>query len=172
MYRALTYTLYADLLKGLLFFHSTSYADAPQKRLDRQKLIGFIKRNGTKPFLRAFFKQLFLPDFAKENPEIVATMKQRAERYAPAVLVSATQAMLLRPDRSTVLATLGCPVAFIIGEQDTFVPYQKNLTECYLASTNSVHLLENVGHAGMWEADKETLEIVKNFARFCVNLIC
>ena len=158
---------YGDLLNGLVFFHSTSYADSVEKRADREKLIGFIGRYGTKPFLKAFFKKLLLPDFVKRKPTVLADLKKRAARYAPNVLTTATRAMQLRPDRSVVLATLACPVAFIIGKQDVFVPYEQNLRECYLAKVGSVHLLEEVGHAGMFEASEETLGIVMDFVRFC-----
>ncbi len=159
--------LYPEMLRGLILFHSTTYADDEEKHKKRTATIKSFEKYGTKPYLTGFFPALFTQSFAQQNPEVVAAVKVRANRLTPQALIAATNAMMYRPDRSEVLQTIACPVSFIIGKQDAFVPYQQNLKECYLAPRAHLSLLADVGHAGMFEAPEKTLAIVTDFVRYC-----
>ena len=54
---------YPDKIKALGLFHSTSYADSPEKKEARDKNIRFIKNNGTVPYLNQAIPSLFSENF-------------------------------------------------------------------------------------------------------------
>ena len=80
---------------------------------------------------------------------------------------NALTAMKNRPDRSDVLRNSKVPVLFIIGEKDQAIPHEYSMEQTHLAETASIHILPKVAHMGMFEAEKPTQLIIRQFADFC-----
>jgi pimeloyl-ACP methyl ester carboxylesterase len=74
-----------------------------------------------------------------------------------------------RPDRSDVLRQIPCPVLFIIGKLDGAIPWENSMAQTHLPAVADIHILEKVGHMGMFEATKQTQGIVRQFVQFCQN---
>ena len=72
-----------------------------------------------------------------------------------------------RPDRSAVLAAAKCPVLFIIGKKDAAVPADQSLEQTHLPNVSAIHILDKVGHMGMFEATKHTQLYLRKFIAFC-----
>ncbi|HRI28854.1 MAG TPA: alpha/beta fold hydrolase [Chitinophagales bacterium] len=159
-----------DALLGIMLFHSTAFADDETKRAGREAAINSIQQYGARPFLTHFFEALFTPRFALQQPDMVQAMKQRAAQLLPQTLTDVLQAMKQRPDYTHQLADFNFPVGFIAGAADTFVPWQKTLAECHLPKVSSLHILPDVGHAGMLEQPLQTLGMVKAFTDLCFLL--
>ncbi len=60
---------YPDKLSGLGLFHSSSYADSPEKKESRDKNILFIQKNGAALFVEQAIPGLFSDEFKSEHPE-------------------------------------------------------------------------------------------------------
>ncbi len=159
-----------DATSGLMLFHSTAMADCEKKRLDRQAAIDSIEQYGTRPFLTGFFRNLFTEEYALRSPKTVEKLKQRVESLPSKGLTNAISAMMHRTDKTALLSQLNCPIGFIAGDKDSFVPLEKTLVECYLPKMSEIHVLPNVGHAGMFERSVETMEMVDDFTRFCYEV--
>lgn len=159
-----------EALLGIMLFHSTAFADDETKRANREAAITSIQQYGTRPFLTNFFEALFTPRFARQQPDVVQAMKNRATQLLPQTLADALQAMKQRPDYTPKLADFTFPVGFIAGAADTFVPLHKTLTECHLPKVSAVHILPDVGHIGMLEQPLQTLGMVKAFTDLCFLL--
>ena len=155
---------------GLMLFHSTAMADCEKKRQDRQAAIDSIEQYGSRPFLTGFFKNMFTEEFALKSPNTVERLKHRAEGLPSKGLTNALSAMMHRVDRTALLSQLNCPIGFIAGEKDTFVPLKNTLGECFLPQMSKIHILPNVGHTGMFERSIESLEMVKDFTQFCYEV--
>ncbi len=145
-------------------------ADSEKKRQDRQAAIDSIEQYGSRPFLTGFFKNLFTEEFALNSPKTVEKLKHRVESLPSKGLTNALKAMMHRTDRTGLLSQLSCPVGFIAGDMDSFVPLEKTLSECYLPEISEIHVLPNVGHAGMFERSFETMGIVDEFTKFCYDV--
>ena len=60
-----------------------------------------------------------------------------------------------------------CPVLFIVGKDDEVIPFDKSMEQTALPDIAHIHVLEGVGHMGMFEATKDTRKIIKQFVKFC-----
>ncbi|MCB0634588.1 MAG: alpha/beta hydrolase [Saprospiraceae bacterium] len=158
---------YPELLSGLGLFHSQAREDSDEKKAARQKSVDFILRQGSALYVKQTIPSLFAPKFINSNTFLIEKLTFRASRYEPAGIVTALIGMKDRPDRSEVLRQIKCPVLFIIGKLDTLIPEESSLEQTHLPKVADIHILDKVGHMGMFEAVKQTQSIVRQFANFC-----
>lgn len=159
--------LFPEELLGLGLFHSHPYEDSEEKRATRLKSVEFIKRQGHVLFVKQLLPKLFTPSFASSNAFLLEKLIYRASKFPSEGIMAAQLAMAHRPNQAETLKRIGVPVLFIVGKEDTTVPGDKSLQQTHLPDTASIHLLERVGHMGMFEARKQTQRIVRQFAAFC-----
>jgi pimeloyl-ACP methyl ester carboxylesterase len=154
---------YPGLLNAFGLFHSTAYADDDAKKEIRRKGIEFIKSNGAAAFLKTTTPNLFSEKTKKENPELVEKLMEQSKGFSSESLIQYYEAMIQRPERTSVLKSFDQPILFIMGKHDTAVPLQSSLEQCYLPSVSYIHILQNSGHMGMWEEKDKASEYLLNF---------
>lgn len=154
---------YPGFLNSFGLFHSSAYADDEAKIATRKKGIDFIKKNGAKAFLKTSIANLFSEQTKKEHLELISQLFDIAKNITPTALIQYYEAMILRPDRTSVLQSFTKPVLFIIGKHDTAVPLETSLQQCYLPAISSVHILQHSGHMGMWEEEKLSTSYLEKF---------
>jgi len=150
---------YPELLSGLGLFHSTAFADDEEKKQTRRKAIDFIKANGAYAFLKTSAPNLFA---GKQHLKEMEDMIEEGRKYNPGALIQYYNAMINRPDRTSVLKSINKPVLFIIGEKDPVIPLQASLQQCHMPATAHVHILDT-GHMGMIEESTKSQLIVNSF---------
>ena len=160
---------YESSLNGLGIFHSFPYADSEEKKAGRVKSIEFIKKNSHFHYVKQLFPNLFPSAFLSSNNFLVNKMIHRASSFPQAGIIGGLKLMMNRPDNSDVLKKINCPVLFIIGKDDEVVPFDKSMEQTALPDVAHIHVLEGVGHMGMFEATKETRKIIKQFVKFCYD---
>ena len=158
---------YASALSGILFFHSTAYADPPEKRQQRKDVIRFLENNGSKTFIDNFLQKLLIDEFRQQHSETLNVLKKRALTYPLEAWTTATRAMMQRPDRTAVLTKLTCPVGYLMGKRDAFINYRQSLAECHLARIGFMRIFSEAGHAAMFEAPNKAEAAVREFANYC-----
>lgn len=142
---------YPELLNSFGLFHSSAFADSEEKVSMRKKGIEFIRKNGTEAFVKTSVPNLFSEETKKEKPELITQLLDIAKTISPGALIQYYEAMIARPDTTSVLNTFTKPVLFIAGKFDTAVPLQASLEQCSIPSISTVHILQHSGHMGMWE---------------------
>lgn len=142
---------YPERLLGLGLFHSTSYPDTEEKKLARKKSIEFIREHGAADFIRNTIPNLFAPSFCESHPEQIRDLIETYSALPAEALVQYSEAMILRPDRTSVLRNFQKPVLFILGEEDKAVPFQDSLKQSHLPTISFIHILKMNGHMGMIE---------------------
>ena len=50
---------YPEKLTAFGLFNSSAFADGPEKKVNRNKLIDFIRKEGVAPFIKTFVPSLF-----------------------------------------------------------------------------------------------------------------
>ncbi len=142
---------YPERLAGLGLFHSTAYPDTEEKKLARRKSIEFIKEHGAADFIRTTIPNLFAQSFCESHPEQIRELIETYSTLPPEALIQYYEAMILRPDRTSILKHFQKPVLFIMGEEDKAVPFQDSLKQAHLPSISFIHILQKNGHMGMIE---------------------
>ena len=160
---------YSSLLNGLGMFHSHPFADTEEKKKNRTKSIKFLERNGHVLFVKQLVPKLFTKSFKSSNGFLIDQLIHRASKYTTQGFIAGTNAMINRKDESEVLKNIHCPVLFIIGKKDELVPLEYSLEQTALPQIAAIHILEDVGHMGMFEAKKETRKQIKKFVELCTQ---
>ncbi len=158
---------YPDRLKGWGLFHSHPFEDSAAKKEARQKSMDFIEKNGAAPYVKELIPKLFPARFADDHPDVVLSLVDKAVNYDPKGIINALEAMKNRTDRSEVLKRSKSPVLFIIGKKDDLEPQDVLISQTHLPDLAVIHLLEEVGHMGMFESPEKTISLMIDFTSFC-----
>ena len=160
---------YPERLKAIGLFHSTAYSDTGEKKAARRKGIEFIRKNGAAPFIRQSIPNLFSETSRKENPGLITGLTDRYANLDPDSLIQYYEAMIKRPDRTSVLANFAGPVLFIMGRHDNAVPFEQSLRQSHLPALSHIHILENAGHVGMLEDSAGSNQALHGFLQFVIQ---
>jgi pimeloyl-ACP methyl ester carboxylesterase len=144
---------------GLGLFHSTAYADSEEKKFSRTKVVEFVNQHGAEPFTSNFIPPLFA---RHDHPAIPQVRKLSIQATADAVK-GYTIAMRDRPEQLKTLKNFKNPTLFIAGEKDGGIPVQTVLAQSKLCQHPENHLLQDVGHMGMFEKPEQTAAIIRDF---------
>ncbi len=147
---------YPKLLNAFGLFSSSAFADSEEKKAARAKSIEFIRKNGAYEFLKTAIPGLFLRGLDSSKPSDpydtdIETLVEKGRHFTPEALINYYQAMIDRPDRTSILKTFTHPVLFIVGGHDKAVPFEQSMQQCYLPAQSHVHILRNSAHMGMLE---------------------
>lgn len=156
---------YPEHLAAFGLFHSTAYADNEEKKLTRAKAIHFIKDKGSYPFLQTSIPGLFSQAFAEGHSAVLNELVNQAKNFSPLALIQYYEAMIQRPDRTSVLKKFPKAILFIIGEKDNVIPLQSSLEQCYLPAQAHIHILAKSAHMGMLEEKEKVNEILYHFLK-------
>lgn len=156
---------YAQHLNGLCLFHSTAYADSEERKINRDKTIGFIHKYGADLFTQAFIEPLFLLKNRAVLKEEIAVLKLIAKQSSEKGIIATTVAMRDRIDRTHVLAALKMPVLIIGGKNDATIPIAKLEALSQLSPTIRLAAIEDCGHMGMYEQKEKTFETLNDFLK-------
>lgn len=158
---------YPDFLKGLGIFHSHPFADSEEKKKNRSRGIDFINEYGHELYVKQLFPTLFPEGYEKTNRFLIDKLTHKASGYPAEGIIEAQNAMAKRKDHSQVLKDIQVPVLFIIGEKDGLIKMEQSLKQTPLPELAVVHVLEKVGHMGMFEARQKTQIMLRQFVGFC-----
>ena len=142
---------YPQYLKGFGLLHSTALPDTPIKIENRLRGITFIEKFGAATFLETTAPNLFGTYTQKNHPQLITEFIQSIPSFSNGALTSYYQAMMQRPDLTSVLETTSLPVLFILGDQDMPVALEDTLPQTKMPQTAYLYVLENCGHMGMLE---------------------
>lgn len=154
---------YWNHVNAFALFHSTAFPDTEEKKETRKKGIEFIKQHGGFEFLKTTSPNLFSPNTKSESPDLINDFIPTLANLPGEALVSYYEAMMKRPDRTTVLKNTENPVLFIAGEHDNAVPLNDVLKQCHLPEKSYFHLLKKSGHMGMIEEPGTANRILEEF---------
>jgi pimeloyl-ACP methyl ester carboxylesterase len=142
---------FPERLRAFGLFHSSAFADGPEKIATRKKGIAFIRENGPAAFLDTMIPNLFSGHSRETQPGIVKEARKAKDNFTGPALVKYYEAMIERPDRTALLKKTKLPVLFIMGKYDTAIPVEDTLKQCHLPEIAYIHVLRNSGHMGMLE---------------------
>ena len=157
--------LFGEYLTAFGLFHSSAYADNPEKIATRRKGIEFIREYGAFEFLKNTSPNLFSPGTREERPDLVQDFIDKLSNFSDESLVHYYDAMIARPDRTSILKTASFPILFIMGVYDNAVPIKDSLEQCHLPYLSYIHIFKKSGHMGMMEEPQTTIIVLTEFLK-------
>lgn len=156
-----------SLLKGIGLINSHCFEDSVDKKANRKKGNEFIRKHGTKVFVKELYGKLFHPSFKKKNQKLINGMITAAEKYSPEALIAANTAMMNRKNKEAVLKNAKVPVLLISGKEDETVPLEYSLKQASLAAITDFHLFDKSKHMTVFENKTAPISAIRNFIEFC-----
>lgn len=151
-------------VSGVVLFHSHAAPDDDTAKTNRDRTINIVKLNHS-GFIHQFVGDLF----AESNREILAPaieiMRNRAAATSTKSVVAALEGMKMREGSIEFLTQTNIPLYFVIGKDDSRMPYNKIMAQAMLCKHSETLLLHDVGHMGFLEAPEKTLPAVRDFFR-------
>ncbi|MDN3668913.1 alpha/beta hydrolase [Echinicola jeungdonensis] len=148
-------------LGGIGLFHSTAYADDEEKVGVRNRTLTFVEKHGVQKFVESFVPPLFSEPHRENMKDTIDQVVQWAKTTTYEGLVSFTKAMRDRKDRMDVLREFPGKKLMIAGLMDGAVKIESS--KQHQGYVDDYHELPETGHMGMFEMEKETIQIVKDF---------
>ncbi|MBI9033661.1 MAG: alpha/beta hydrolase [Bacteroidales bacterium] len=157
---------YTSMVKGICLFHSHGMSDSDDVKKNRDRTLDIIQKD------KGGFITMFIPNLsAAVNIETYASeieqLKNVANNMNKEAVIAAILGMKNRISMLHVLVHIDVPVLFILGKEDSRIPYDKILAQAALPKHAEIFLLNKVGHMGYIEAKGKTLSALKAFTKRC-----
>lgn len=161
--------LYPGLVTRVCLFHSQPFADDIAKKADRKKLMTFLEKNGTEPWMKEFYPGLFTEENRQQLTSTISLLIERGIQLKQTAVINTIEALMNRPDRSEVLENFSGPVLFIVGVEDAAIAKNNSLAQLDIPNLSFVEMLDGVAHMGMFEAPFETKNAIKELLEYPIN---
>jgi pimeloyl-ACP methyl ester carboxylesterase len=155
-----------EIVIGLVLFHSNANADSDEAKENRRRTINIVQQNKS-GFIKQFIPELFDQKHVGKYTLEIQKLQDIASTMTPEAIIAALSGMRDRPNQLQFLLATEIPVLFIIGKQDSRMPYTHLMAQAVIPSHSEILLLEDVGHMGYIEAPGKTVQALKYFAVRC-----
>lgn len=155
--------LMGNELTAMGLFHSTAFPDDLEKKKTRNKTITFIKKHGVDKFIDSFVPPLFSEQHRIIHKSKIEELTALGKKSSKKGVLAYLAAMRDRRDRIEVWKNFKGKKLMIAGVLDGAVKIEGS--RMHKPHTDEYFELQEVGHMGMFEAEKETLKILKDFLK-------
>lgn len=150
--------LYPERVSRIGLMNSSTAADSPLRKENRERSIRLLKKNKS-AFVSMALKNLLPTDSYRIHKDSIEMMKDLAMGFPTEGIIAALRGMKNRTDRSEVLRSFHGTKYFISGRRDSFLAPEENKKQA-LAS-GAVYFEVDGGHLSYLENKMEVDEIVQ-----------
>lgn len=156
---------YPEHVCGLCLFHSSTYADSAEKKIDRERAIRLVKKSSTK-YTGALIQNLFALANVKYFRDEISWLKRMAAKTKAQGIIASLEGMKIRKNRENVLRYAAFPVLMIAGKRDNVIPLEVSEKQKDLAEDQRYLVLDKCGHMGFLEVKEKSLKKLKAFCGY------
>ena len=149
-----------DLVSALCLMNSTSWADTPEKKINRDRGIEAVKHNH-RSFIRLAIPALFADSNREKFKEDIGHITSEALKMGPQGIIAALEGMKARKDRSNVWEEGDFKKMMIIGEQDPALDATDLIAQASMPEVLS--FVFGDGHMSHIENRKDLKKALKRF---------
>lgn len=151
--------IYPNKVGQVVLLNSTSYADSQERKLNRDRAIGLIKKEA-KTFISMAITNLFAEQNRAAFLEQISEIKSEAMNTSVQGVISAIEGMKIRKDRREVLKKFVGSKSIIAGRKDSVLSFEQSVEEASFCKTKLIAL--EGGHMSFIENQEELIELLKN----------
>ena len=112
----------AARVSGLVLADTRATADTPDGKVARDRMRALVEKEGLAAVAREMLPKLLGETTRREQPDLEDVVRHLIESNDPSVIVAAIGAMRERPDSTSLLPGIACPVTIVCGEEDVLTP--------------------------------------------------
>lgn len=139
-------------LKGLVIACAVATPGTEQSPLDRKRLAAEVEGGGLDAASGEYIPKLLGWGSQRSHPEIISRLNQLARENTPQGVAAALRAIADRPDFSSILPEIRCPVLCIGGAEDPLTPPELVRDMAERIPVASAVILPEAGHLVNLEA--------------------
>lgn len=137
-----------------------------RERAGRLTLVELARREGLRAMARVWVQNMVHPG-RLTDAALIGAVEDMFARRTFGQFEAQTQALLARPDASSVLAALACPTLLLSGEQDSWSPPAQHRLMQQLAPASQVSIVSDCGHMSPMERPAAVNEALRGWLRAC-----
>lgn len=119
------YRKYPDLFMGMILTSTRPGADSPEGVANRKAAINNALEHGAGFIANGMLQKIVSPGTLSSKPDLVKTIHKIMADTSVQGIVGASQGMMMRPDSTTLLPQISCPVLIVHGTDDQIIPLRE-----------------------------------------------
>ncbi len=140
------YERFPARFRGLALCDTRSDADSEEGRQRRVETMRSIEEGGGAAFAEGFLRRVFAATSFATAATAVERIRATVLRTAPDVLIKGQQALMRRPDTTSVLPFIRIPVLLMVGEEDSLTPPAVARAMADRVTGSELHVIPGAGH--------------------------
>lgn len=156
--------LYPQRLDGYVLFHSTCFADTPEKKVNRDREISLVLCGRKRQIINVNIPKAFADDNTERLEEKVKRVQEIAYQNEDQGIVALLRGMKNRADLSSTLSDSSLRLLLIGGMKDNYIPSEVFEKLGAMAAHASVLRLQESGHMGFIEEPEICAKALLEFA--------
>ncbi|WP_176596456.1 MULTISPECIES: alpha/beta fold hydrolase [Sphingobium] len=152
----------AERMVGLVLLDTGAALPDLQEIEGRRKLAALARAEGMASVAEKWLPPMLAPD-RREDAALIGGITAMLQRADPDIFAGQQQALIDRPDRLALLASIRCPMLAIVGSEDEWSPPAQHRDMVDRAPNARLEVVEGAGHMLPVEAPKELTEILTGF---------
>lgn len=149
-------------LTSIALLDSGTGGPTENERAGRMKLVDTARRDGMGAVARDWMPPM-LAEGNRAHEGLVQGITEMLERCSPETFALQQQALLSRPDRSTLPAQIECPLLAVTGSEDAWAPPAQHEAIASTARDGRVEIVPGAGHMLPVESPETVTRILTEF---------
>jgi pimeloyl-ACP methyl ester carboxylesterase len=116
------YRMAPERFAGMILADTRATADNEQQRDARRKMIATVHQRGASAVADEMLPKLLGATTQRERPALADTVRAMIEGNSPDAIAGAVEAMMGRPDSTSLLGTIRVPTLIVCGAEDVLTP--------------------------------------------------
>lgn len=161
-----TFALYRrapERFTAVVLANTRAQADTPEGRQGRLKMRQLVNENGVSAVADQMLPKLLGETSRRKRPQLQRRVRALIEANSAPGVAGAIDAMIERPDSTSMLSAISHPTLIVTGDEDTLIPVADAETMAKYISRSRLVVLEGAGHLSNLEVPEEFSEALRDF---------
>lgn len=155
--------LYPTAVRGLLLLDTRAGADSEEGKKGRLALAQRARNGEMDTIADEWAGRLFAPSTIKTRPDMVHTVREAIFHTSPEAIANASLGMMERPDSTSLLKDITCPVLIMVGDEDRLTPVEEARLMASQIKNARLEIIKGAGHLTCLEAPESVNEGMLKF---------
>lgn len=152
-----------ERVRALILADTKADADGADAKRARDELAVVAERQGPASVIEQMLPRLVSPTTLATQPEVVAQVRDMAERWSAASLTGALRVLRDRPDSTETLRAVRVPTLVFGGQDDAIAPPRATKAMAALVPGAQYHVIPAAGHLAPLEQPLATSRVLADF---------
>lgn len=108
--------------RGMVLADTRPHADTPEATEGRKRMLAVVREKGPASVAEEMLPKLLGETTRRDHPDLVARVRNLVLSNSADAIAGAINAVMTRPDSTSMLHSVRCPTLILVGDEDTVTP--------------------------------------------------